>query len=265
MQIDETTAQEIEASLPKVLDLTHRALTLSPDIVSMVLGPETSIPIAAPCLEDACHVLSEARYALLQAQTCLVWYGKRGLENDEMSAAWHAKFYTTAAASCLYAAGEDVANSLLEMFEIGHQQLEGPSMKNVSLQTRVAKYLAENMPTDPITLSIHALGKSDSWAKTMLWRNRWVHEQSLVAGLGPTFDRKNRWATVQSAGRTRHVLRLGAGDKAEYSVDDVLRFVMAAFTEFVPVLEGSLSRFEDILRSAGMDIGNEPGKVTIRF
>lgn len=248
--LDETTVARIESILPDVACFGNRVLKFGPDFISMLFGPDSSVPVAAPCLEDAYHVACEARYSLREAYASLIWYREKSSTPNEEAAIWHARFYTTAAASCLYAAAEDVARAIIEMLEI--TKLEVPCKRNASLQVQVGKHLSKHLGEEAVTEGVCELSRSESWRKTMKWRNRWVHEQSQVRGLGIVYERKKRWERFKSsAGHQGFVLRCGGGDEPEYSVDDVLGFVTTAFSEFVRVLDKVLTRYESIVSSEG--------------
>jgi hypothetical protein len=254
MDLDQPTIDSIESRLPDLSNLGQRALSLTPDFISMAFEPDSSVPLAAPCLGDAYRVASECRFALFEGNTCLVWFRKGSPTPDEEAAIWHGRFYTTAAASCLYAAAEDVASAIVEMMQINRSKLKPSSTRGVSLQVRVAKYLTRDLPKDTITARVQKLGKSRPWQNAMLWRDRWVHEQSLVTGLGISYDRKKRWQRLGSPSATRQVLWIGTGDRPRYSIDEVLGFVTAAFLEFVSLLDSVVTRYEAMLTSAGIKL-----------
>lgn len=261
-ELNQSTVARIESILPDLNPLGQQVLALSPDLVSMALDPDSSVPVAVPCLEDAYHVACEARYALFEAYANLAWYGQESPLPDKMAAVWHAKFYATAAASCLYAAAEDVANAIVEMFAIDRQKLDAQDGKRGSLQSRVGAYLTKEMPTEALTSAICNLVESDSWRNTMDWRNRWVHEQSHVQGLGIVFSRNKRWRTFNSSlGSQTSVMQIGSGgDAPKYSVDEVLGFVNSAFTGFARILDEVVIRYLQILSQAGITNGPPQGE-----
>jgi hypothetical protein len=144
-----------------------------------------------------------------------------------------------------------LANAVAEMFELdrGKGDVGGRS----SLQSKVGAYLVKSMPTEAVTKAICTLARSDSWGKTMIWKNRWVHEQTLVGGLGIVYNREKRWKSFVEADGTRgYELSFGGGDKPEYSVEDVLGFVSSAFEGFLRTFDEVVSCYLGILSKAGM-------------
>ncbi|MGO9274718.1 MAG: hypothetical protein ACLQOO_31575 [Terriglobia bacterium] len=110
------------------------------------------------------------------------------------------------------------------------------------------------IPTHPISVAVASFGRSPEWNKTMSFRHRWVHDQpSIVAGMGMAFKRRNRWEEVKNAGGNTIGFKIsgGGGDEPEFSIDDVLRFVLAAFAQFVGLLELVVAHFEALLAETG--------------
>ena len=252
-ELDQATLEQIDSRLPRVTTLAERVLGLSPAFVSMCFQPESSVPVAAPCLHDAFHVACEARYALHETFAHLVWYREKRQKPDEGAAVWLALFYTTAAASCLYAAAEDLANALVEMFELDRKKVNQEGNSGTSVHAKVGAYLSKNIPTEAVTRAVCSLGQSESWRKAMQWRNRWVHEQSLVRGLGIVYNREKRWRSYTDADGTRGVeLGFGGGDMPDHSVDDVVAFVVLAFEGFLRILDEVVTSYLNILSKAGI-------------
>lgn len=252
-KLDERTQKQIESLLPDLVELANRVLMgLNPVGVSVAFDPESSIPVAAPCLGDALHVTGEARYALREAFAHLAWYREKRPEGpNEPAAVFLAGFYATAASSCLYAAGEDVANAIVEMFEIDRQELDPEGGKQTSLQSKVGAFLLKCMPTHRVSTSVVALAESVEWRNTIKWRNRWVHEQASVRGLGIVYEREKRWKRCVGAdGSQGFILPFGGGDLQEYCVDDVLGFVKCAYSEFVRTFSEVVTCYEGIVSNA---------------
>jgi hypothetical protein len=266
-KFDQGTEEQIESTLPDLSSLGNRILSLTPDFVSVAFTPESSIPVAVPCLHDALHVTYEGRYAISEALKNLTWYRKYDpAAPNERAAIFHGRFYATAAASCLYAAAEDVANAIIEMFELDRQKIESENDKQTSIQSKVGKYLSKNMTSEPICSVLQDLAQSEAWRKTMHWRNRWVHEQSPVEGLGQNYERVKRWKSrTNEIGREVFTLRMGCGDIAEYTVDDVLEFVRPAFAQFVGTLDRVTNRYVESLTEAGFICDPKLGKSSFRF
>ena len=109
------------------------------------------------------------------------------------------------------------------------------------------------MPTEDISRAVAGLHQSDAWARTMKWRNNWVHDQSLVQGLGIVYSRKKRWNSFGGVrGDEGFVLDVGGGDEPEYSIDDVVGFVRPAFSDFVRIIDLVATCYLGILSKAGI-------------
>jgi hypothetical protein len=153
----------------------------------------------------------------------------------------------------MYAAAEDLANALIEMFELDREKIDQEGGKRVSLHTKVAAYLSKHLPAEAVTKAVCNLGGSDSWRKAMLWRNRWVHEQSLVKGLGIVYNREKRFRSYTEAdGKEVTVLAIGGGDMPDYSVDDVLAFTVPAFEGFLGTFDEVVTCYLGILAKAAL-------------
>jgi uncharacterized protein YeeX (DUF496 family) len=263
-KLDKAKEEQIESLLPDLTGLANRVLSLSPVSVSLAFMPEGSIPVAVPCLHDALHVTFEARYGLGEAIRHLEWYRKASPTGpNERAAQFFGRFYATAAASCLYAAAEDLANAIIEMYELDRQRIDPENAKQISLQSKVGKYLSKNMASDSVSNAVCSLAQSDSWNKTVKWRNNWVHDQSPIKGFGITYKREKRWKPfVSASGAEGYEFSWGGGDQVEASIDDVLEFVRLAFSLFVSTFEKVLSRYFDILSKAGITF-DEDGRLSI--
>ena len=197
-ELDQATLQEIGAKLPDIRPLFKiRSWTPLVTSATCMLAEDVSsaLPLAAVCLNDTLSGITEARCAVHEALACLVWYREKSPDKpNEPAAVFTSRFYATAAASCLYASGERLADALIAMFGIDASKLP---TSPVSRQRKVAQYLGTQMPGDPITVAVQSLGTSPDWKKSRQLRDRWVHEQPLIIGGGrntvqapPTVDTK---------------------------------------------------------------------------
>jgi hypothetical protein len=203
---------------------------------------KSRLPLAALCLNDAVSGVTEARYALHEAFAHLVWYRQECPNKpNEPAAIFFGRFYAVCVASCLYASGERLAEAIIAMLSIDTSKLpKGVS----SRQSKLARYLKEQLPMEDITTAVESLGTSSDWRKARTLRDRWVHEQPLLLGqLGVEYKRRDDWIEVDTAdGHVTCDLGWGGGDTPEYSIDDALSIVGRAFKQF-------LSLFDHIVRS----------------
>ena len=80
----------------------------------------------------------------------------------------------------------------------------------------------------------------------MSYRSNLVHGQPLtVSGLGPVYRRRRRW--VQSEDGKSFKLGIGSGDDAEYSIDEVLKFVQPAIFQFVNLFNQVVGIYLDVI------------------
>src|SRR2546422_912961 len=117
-KLDKETSARVEKELPNVLDVRTASLNLQPDLISMGFPPGSTVPVATVCLQDATSALEEARYALLEALAHIVWYSEKCEPPNETLAVFFGKFYADDAALRMYAAGEHLANAIINMLEI---------------------------------------------------------------------------------------------------------------------------------------------------
>ena len=125
-----------------------------------------------------------------------------------------------------------MANGIIMMLEISDQELRPfRSERRKSQQLIVGKYLRQKMISHPAREAVIKLSDSQNWGATITYRNQLVHEQPpTVKGLGVEYRRKPRWEFSQTT--KRHVLR-GGGDKPDYCVDDIVRFMKPAVSDFI--------------------------------
>ena len=122
--LDEATLLKIHNSLPDLEGVQNIILGFSVDFVSIIFSPESSIPVATVCLQDATHTLAEARYALHEYFAHKIWYGQKAEPRSEMSTVFFSRFYIDDAALRLYSANEHLTNAIIFMLEIQQKYLK---------------------------------------------------------------------------------------------------------------------------------------------
>jgi len=209
----------------------------SPDILSIPCLDKGSyrshFPVASVCFNDAYETLWGAHYALAEIIAHDIWYLRKKDPPNEAAATLFGRFYAEDAASRLYSAGEHLANGIIMMLEIGDEDLMPykDKGKRISQQSIVGNYLRKEKTSHPVTEAVIKLADSKEWQATMTYRNRWVHEQPpTVKGLGIVYKRRIRWGPP-SAGKG-YTLR-GGGDKPEYSIDELVKFIKPAMFKFI--------------------------------
>ncbi|MFN2390490.1 MAG: hypothetical protein ABR566_00840 [Pyrinomonadaceae bacterium] len=244
-KLDRETALKIEESLPSVHDIQIATLNFSPDIISIRFPPESKIPIAAVCLQDATSSLEEVRYALLESLMQIVWYREKCKPPNERYAIFFGKFYADDTALRMFAVKEHLTEAIINILGFSKQDLKDfrKNMQSDKL-TNIGKSLRNTSPIHPIANPICKLVESDDWIKTMNYRNRWVHNKPpIIKGLGINYERKNRLiVTSDSIGVT-----FGRGDEAELTIDELIAFVKTAFFLLVESTTEIIDYFIDYL------------------
>ena len=116
--------ERVSQEIPKLSYFQEKVIDLSPDFISISFAPESNIPEASVCLQDAVHTFREARYALYEVFAHKVWYLEKKDPPDEKTAIFFRRFYIDDAALRLYSAGEHLANGIINMLEIKYSDLK---------------------------------------------------------------------------------------------------------------------------------------------
>ena len=225
--LDDSVQGRILKELPNLEGLFGSAFMNGPDWISMHFHPESPIPIAAVCLQDAFDTLFSARYALHEFFAHKIWYSEKKEPPDKEAADAYRLFYADDVTLRLYSAAEHLANAIISMMKISEDQLKKYRKGKISQQSIVGSFLAGEELNHPITKAVLKLHNSKEWCKTIGYRNRWVHEQPpTVAGLGIIYERRERW--LRSKTDNFWHLPFGGGDQPEYTVDELLGFIQPA-------------------------------------
>ena len=227
-------------SIPDLERLHRLGLPRWPPGDAMVFHyePMSDVPLAAVCLNDAYYMVAEARYALLEGFRNVEHYRRKQPSNGP-TAAWMGQYYASDVALRLYAAGEHLASAIMQMLKIDRLEFEryekAGKKGRASRQTVVAKFLKAQMSNQAISAAVVNLGMSVAWAKTVEYRNLWVHMQPpLISGMGLAYQRgKKYWSEFTDKGSRGYELRFGGGDKPELSVDELLERVREASCTFM--------------------------------
>ncbi|MDQ3713048.1 MAG: hypothetical protein M3388_12635 [Acidobacteriota bacterium] len=244
-KLDKEMALKVEESLPSVRDVRIATLNFSPESMSIGFPPESKIPIAAVCLQDATSSLEEVRYALLESFMQILWYREKCEPSNEKYAIFFGKFYADDTALRMFAVREHLAETVTNILGLNKQDIKD-FRKNIKSDklTNVGKSLRNTSPNHPLANSICKLAESNDWIKTMDYRNRWVHNKPpIIKGLGINYERKNRLiVTSNSIG-----VSFGQGDEAELSIDELLVFIKSAFFLLVELTTEIVDYFIDYL------------------
>jgi len=251
--LDEADWEIISQKIPDLSYLEEMVYSFSPDFDSIYFiphAPNTYVPIASVCLNDALHTLSEARYALMEVFAHQIWYLDKKDHPNLPCAAYFGRFYAGDAALRLYSAAEHLSAGIIMMLEITDADLKyymSKGKRRKSQQAVLGNYLRGNMLGHSITTAVDKLAQSQNWQKAMDYRNRLVHEQPpTVNGLGIVYKRRIR-CEITSKGGFKLV---GGGDKPEYSVDDLVQFIQPAMFQFTDTFTSVVEFYMELLKNA---------------
>lgn len=267
--LDETDAERISQETPELSELEGIVLSLNPDFLSLSSPRDTDFPIASVCFHDALHTLQEATYALSEVFAHRIWYLEKKDHPDKMCATFFGRFYADDAALRLYSAGEHLANGIIMMLEITDEDLKPYKVKGkqgkerISQQSVVGNYLRSQKMSHPITEAVNKLVDSKEWCTTINYRNRLVHEQPpTVKGLGIVYKREKRW---KLSPKGEYTLGIGGGDKPEYSVEELVKFIQPAMFQFTDTLTSVFKFYIGLLRSCGLTFDIPSRSTTIKL
>lgn len=209
--------------------------------------PQSRVPFAAPCLNDSYYMLCEARYALIEGFS-QVRQNRAKVPPDEWHAAFFGQFYGADVTLRLYAAGEHLANAIIQILALDRAALND-FRKNgrSSLQSVLAKFLASKFPQHLTFRAVQKLAGSKDWKWSMNYRNDWVHEQApQVRGLGIQFKRDEEyWREGRDSGGTWYEIGFGGHDAPDLSVDDLLEYARGAACDFTEALTAIAANYKE--------------------
>ena len=230
--IDKETYIQADQKLPDIDQLKEKILYLAPDVISINIDPDSYFPVAAACFRDIKITLAETRYALLESLAHKIWYREKTDPPNELNAVFFGRFYADDAALRLYSAAEHLAKAIVYILNIDDNIIK--TNRSGSRFGTIRKILLQKKPKHPITRAIDALYKSKEWKSTVKYRDSWVHQQPpIIKGLGVVYERKRRWKRSE---KDRTLEIGGGGDKAQYSIDDVLGFICLSLSQFKDTL-----------------------------
>ena len=262
--LDHSDWEKISQKIPDLEKLRGMALHFAPDFLSMNFKPESTVPEASVCLNDALRTLEQAVYALSEVFAHQVWYLEKKDPPSKMAAAFFGRFYADDVALRLYSAGEQyLVDAIKKMLEISEKQLAPYKMERKKKYKReeinprkitrleiVGDFLSAQETVYPFTEAIASLADLKEWKTTVDYRNRWVHEQPpTVKGLGIVYKRGRRWKPLLTG--KGYTLGIGGGDKPEYSVDKLVKFIQPAMFKFTDTLTSVVKFYTELLKDAG--------------
>jgi hypothetical protein len=140
------------------------------------------------------HLLNEARFALIEGESCRIWYEELKKPTSKISALWFQRYYLDDAALRLYSSCSHIhkAIKLYWGLDLG----KGHRGQIPVRETREA--VQKRLPRSRVVKALQAIECSGNWALCASYRNKWVHEnRPAVVGLEAT--RRLTWTRIKGA------------------------------------------------------------------
>jgi len=156
------------------------------------------VQAALVSLQDAVMVFQSARYALVESQAHLAYFGNDNDGNPSPAALFYAQFYIDAAYLRLPRAADLVATTLILYLEISNKDLD-PEIKSVGgLSRGLAQYLAKHLQNSTIAKSFQRLYDSDDWRFVVTHRDAWLRGEPIrTQGAGIPHSRQVGWEILE--------------------------------------------------------------------
>jgi len=247
--LDHSDWEKISQKIPDLENLRGMALHFAPGFLSINFKPESTVPEASVCLNDALCTLEQAVYALSEVFAYQVWYLEKKDPPNKMAAAFFGRFYADDVALRLYSAGEHLTNGIIMMLEINANDLKPYKPNRISQQSIVGNFLREQKAHHPITEAVNNLVDLKEWCATINYRNRWVHEQPpTVEELGIVYKRGRRWKPLLTG--KGYTLEVVGGDVPEYSIEKLIGFIQPAMFQFTDTLTSVVNFYMKLLEDS---------------
>jgi len=249
LNLSRASKNEINLKVPNSGNDLNWLASVDQDWIDQLGGPKSTLPIARVCLEDALSSACQAEYALEQAYAHIIWFQKECSDAPNESYAHHyGRFYVDDAILRLFSSAEHVATFIKSLRNISNANLNRKNNGTGALAGDVGKYLAKQMPNDPITRIINCLHSSE-WELLRKYRNDWVHNKpQILDNLGLDYRRKNRWHTVAGA----KMVTLGGRQVPDQTLDNLLEKISRASGGFSEALSKLTDVFFQELESLGI-------------
>lgn len=208
---------------------------LSPDAAAIAYGPDSDIPIAIVCLQDAGDYTQAARYALQQCIANMIWYREECDPPNEVLAVSFGQFYADDVALRLYSAAEHLASFIQIYLGIPEDDLKPHKRARVSKQSIIGHFLRKKKPHHEITRFVQRLAEDGDWCFTKCYRDKWVHHQRpRLHSTGVVYDRRKRWIKTEA----KTWMPLGVGDQPSLTIDELTLRIKGGLAVFITALEG---------------------------
>ncbi|HGY54948.1 MAG TPA: hypothetical protein ENK44_04555 [Caldithrix abyssi] len=253
IKLSDSEKKFVNSKLPELDKIYDTIISFNPDIISIALRTESTVPIASICLHDCLDTLEESKYALSWAYYYKIMYEKTNENFERMKIISHIKYFSDDVALRTYSSAEHLANSIVSMYQISKEKIKPYSKKGISLAIKVGKYLIDQNPNLPITKAIKELINSNDWCETIRYRNEWVHNQPLrINDQGFIYKRKSRWIKIKDGEKNIKLLHFGGNDEYDLTADELLGFVTSALHLITNTLKVTANEYRKLLESHGI-------------
>jgi len=156
------------------------------------------VQAALVSLQDAVAMFQSVRYALVEAQAHLAYYGSDNDGNPTPAAQFYAHYYIDDAYLRLPRAADLVANALIEYLEIPRKDLEQEARAPGGLSHSLARYLSRHLQDSTIARAFQRLYDSDDWRFVVAHREAWLRGQLIrIQGAGLAHSRQVGWDILE--------------------------------------------------------------------
>lgn len=214
------------------------------------------VQAAIVSLQDAVVMFQQARYALVEAQAHLRFFGEDNEGNPTPAALFYGQYYIEDAYLRLPRAADLVATTLILYLEIPTKALE-PELKSPGgLSRGLAKYLARHLHDSNIAKAFQRLYDSDDWRFVVTHRDTWLRGQALrIQGAGLAHSRQVGWDIMEEQQAQRSARDFGSlmvnpvvrRAQLEYNLPTLFARSKGGYNAMVTLLH---SVYEELARSA---------------
>jgi hypothetical protein len=214
------------------------------------------VQAAIVSLQDAVVLFQAVRYALIEAEAHLQYYGKDAESNPTPAAVFYAQYYMDDAYLRLPRAADLVANTLVLYLEIEPKEVEQALKTPGGLSQALALYLARHLQQSTIARAFQRLYDSDDWRFVVTHRDAWLRGQCIrVHGSGIAHSRQIGWDILEENNVDRAAREFGSlmvnpvvrRSQLEYGLPALFARAKGGYNAMVTLLH---TVYEELARSA---------------
>jgi hypothetical protein len=173
--------------------------------------PHEHVQSAIVSLQDAVALFQATRYALVEAQAHLAFYGPDPNGNPAPAALFYTQYYLDDAYLRLPRTADLVANTLLQYLELSEKDLPREGTAPGGLSQALMQYLTRHLTDSTIARAFQRLYDSDDWRFVVTHRDAWVRGQSIrVQGGDIVHSRQVGWDIMEEESVERARREFGA-------------------------------------------------------